>query len=214
MRGTRWVLASGDNGCWLGTYEVEKQRSFLAVLPDKKVVFDIGANVGFYSLLSAAVLRDQGRIFAFEPLPRNLQYLRRHIAINKRESIEVIDLALADISGTETFQLAASHAMGRLSSEGSVSVRVETLDALHDRGVLPDPDLMKIDVEGAEFRVLRGAVRMLRRANPVIFLSVHSERLRLDCTAFLHALGYDVADTGVNGEQLPGGELIARRCRG
>src|SRR5437868_8178233 len=76
LRGKKWVVGSGEHGYWLGSYEAVKQKAFVAVASGKQVVYDVGANVGFYSLLAATLVTKGGRVFAFEPLPRNLFFLR------------------------------------------------------------------------------------------------------------------------------------------
>jgi FkbM family methyltransferase len=211
LRGMKWIVGSGVHGYWLGSYEAEKQRAFTRIVSGKKVVFDIGANVGFYSLLSAVLVGEQGKVFAFEPLPRNVEYLRRHLSINNIHSVSVLQLALSDSTGTTAFEEAASHGMGRLSKEGSLLVRTDTLDRLYESGTLPDPEVMKIDVEGAEMYVLSGARRMLARAHPIIFLATHSQELHKECIEFLRSLGYRLETGAPDARPLPDGELIAVR---
>ncbi len=79
LKGKRWLVGSSTHGCWLGSYEYEKQRLFAKKIKAGAVVFDIGANVGFYTLLTAMLVRPEGRVVAFEPVPRNIDFLRKHI---------------------------------------------------------------------------------------------------------------------------------------
>lgn len=80
LRGKRWIAGSSTHGCWAGSYEYEKQLLFTQTITKGNVVFDIGAHVGFYTLLSSVLVQDQGRVFAFEPLPRNVIYLSEHVS--------------------------------------------------------------------------------------------------------------------------------------
>lgn len=96
LKGKKWFKNSGVNGYWLGTYELEKQKFFEKTVKKGNVIYDIGANVGFYTLLAAELIGEEGKIFAFEPLPRNIFYLKKHIKINKFNNIVVIEAAVSD----------------------------------------------------------------------------------------------------------------------
>lgn len=82
VRGARWIVGSSTHGCWLGSYEQEKVRIVRASLRAGVVFFDVGAQAGYYSILAARYTMPGGRVYAFEPLPRNLAFLRRHRDLN------------------------------------------------------------------------------------------------------------------------------------
>ena len=65
LRGKRWIAGSSDHGCWLGSYEYPKQRAFSAAISHGDVVYDLGANVGFYSLLASVLVGTKGQVFSF-----------------------------------------------------------------------------------------------------------------------------------------------------
>jgi FkbM family methyltransferase len=211
LRGRRWLVRSANYSCWLGTYEHAKQRAFAAEVRPGAVVFDIGAHVGFYALLSAVLSAPGGRVFAFEPSRSNVAQLRRHVALN-RVSVEPIDAAVADRDGEARFERGVDSYTGSLGDTG-VPVRVVTIDALCEAGRLPKPDLMKIDVEGAEALVVKGASETIRTAGPVIFLAVHSAAARKECLALLERSG-SVAIPLVGRGIEPGTEFVARPAGG
>ena len=192
LRGYRWIAGAATHGCWLGSYEQEKQNAFIRFIRSASVVYDIGANVGFYTLLAAHLVGKSGRVIAFEPLPRNLEYLREHITLNRLSNVEVVEAAVSTESGTAMFDDQANPSMGKLSSCGTVAVRTVTIDDLVGSGAIPSPDLVKIDVEGAEYNVLRGASRTLEKKRPVIFIATHGEELRTQCLTFLRGHSYKV----------------------
>ncbi len=70
LRGKRWIAGSSNHGCWLGSYELAKQRKVIELVRPGMVCWDVGAHVGFYTLLFAELVGPLGRVFAFEPLPR------------------------------------------------------------------------------------------------------------------------------------------------
>lgn len=190
LKGKFWVIGASTHGCWLGSYEYEKQHLFRQLIMPGSVVFDIGANVGFYTLLASVLVGRQGRVVAFEPLPRNLSYLRKHLALNHIENVKVVGDAVADKAGTVTFDTGGNPSMGRINSGGSFQVNTIALDEQIDLGHLPKPNFMKIDVEGAELLVFKGAKSLLEQSHPTIFLATHGVEVHAQCCELLHSLGY------------------------
>jgi FkbM family methyltransferase len=196
LRGKKWVVGASSHECWAGSYEVDELSAFAAAIQSGACVYDIGANVGIYTLMASMAAGPDGNVYAFEPVERNLRYLRRHVDLNRMRNVSVIDAAVSDAPGMQRFSLTSwDHRMGRLSSDGEVGVRVVSIDAsVVDDKSLRAPDVMKIDVEGAELRVLQGADRVVREFHPSIFLEVHGEREHSECREFLEARGYVVKE--------------------
>src|ERR1700722_9598796 len=76
LQGKKWRVGSGAHGCWLGSYEFHKQKALQDEIKAGYVVYDIGANVGFYALLASVLVGETGFVYAFEPFPGNLRELR------------------------------------------------------------------------------------------------------------------------------------------
>ncbi|HEX8830645.1 MAG TPA: FkbM family methyltransferase [Longimicrobium sp.] len=190
-RGLWWTVGSSNHGCWLGSYETRKRRAFEAHLAPGGVVYDVGANVGFYTLVAATKVGPGGRVVAFEPLPENLRYLRGHVRMNGLEQVTVFDAALTDVDGVVRFQPGESRAMGRIADEG-LPVRAMRLDGLVTSDTIPPPDVVKIDVEGAEAAVLRGAREVLSTHAPTVFLATHGNAVHGECVKILREHGYEV----------------------
>lgn len=189
LRGMKWIVGSGVHGYWLGSYEYDKQKAFLEAIKPDQVVFDIGANVGFYTLLAAKAVGPQGRVVAFEPLPKNLHYLRQHVLLNRLDNVVIIEpIAVADQPGRARFSLSRHAAMNRLTEEGELEVIVSTLDTEATKlGLVPN--VLKVDVEGAELKLLQGAAKTLMH-HPTILLATHGDALRLGCIEYLESLNY------------------------
>ncbi|MGB3296355.1 MAG: FkbM family methyltransferase, partial [Phormidesmis sp.] len=173
LKGKKWIVGAGQHGCWLGSYEYEKQEMFKESILEGSVVFDIGAHVGFYTLLSSILVGHRGKVFTFEPLPRNLFYLKRHLKLNHVKNVKLIEAAVSDSCDFAYFDdvpdndLPKSY-LGKLSTQGKLQVKTVSLDELLERGEIVAPTHLKIDVEGAELLVLKGARKTLVEAHPMI----------------------------------------------
>ena len=167
----------------LRIYEAPKVKALRAVLRPGDVFVDVGANKGDFSLLAARLMHDRGRVLCFEPEPANVGWIERSVARNRYESIEVLPIALADAEGTATLHLGEKsgwHSLLRtdgVAVTGSIDVPTRRLDdVLAERGI-ERVDAVKIDVEGAEDRVLDGAERTLRGTHRMtVLLDLHPGR--------------------------------------
>jgi FkbM family methyltransferase len=145
------------------------------------VVYDVGANLGFFSLVAARLVgASEGRVYAFEPAPENAEAIRRNAQLNLLPNITVIDRAVSSHAGTARLQIVDDQSWSRLEEFGAhpgteVVLEVETvsIDGLLDAGELPPPALVKIDVEGAELAVLEGMAKTIAEHRPVIVCELH-----------------------------------------
>ncbi len=196
-RGRRWLRGAANAPEWLGLYELRKQRALRRLVSPGMTVCDIGANAGFYTLGLARLVGERGRVIAFEPLPRNIQKIRYHLSLNRVTNVTLNDCALSDFTGTLRFSEGESDFTGRISQEtGDLEVHSVRLDQFLKEKSLADPALLKIDVEGAENRVLEGALELLRRAHPVLVLALHGTEQKIGCSKILRAFGYRVLGLG------------------
>ncbi len=196
LRGRKWIKGAGPNAYWVGTYEAGRIRGFAGVITPGFVVYDVGANVGIYSLLASQLVGPLGRVYAFEPLARNLRYLRQHIKLNNLENCTVVEKAVCKEDGTRRFSATPWQAsMAKLSPDGERLVPATTLDScVYGELKLRPPDVIKIDVEGAELEVLEGATKVISEFYPIIFLELHGIQLHNDCRDLLLAKRYRIAE--------------------
>jgi FkbM family methyltransferase len=190
IRGKRWVVGSSTHDCWLGIYEYEKCRLFARMVRPGDVVYDIGANAGFYTLLASVLVGPTDRVVAFEPSPRNLAYLNRHLTVNEVNNVTVVAGAVYDDEGDVRLLEGPDSHLLRVDVTGTLRSRSLTLDHLVFRDDLPPPTVMKIDVEGSEYAVFQGGKRVLAEHRPLIFLSTHGARVHTNCCRLLVELGY------------------------
>jgi len=156
-----------------GTYEKELTNAFTNVAKDGYIIYDIGAHMGWYTLIASRLVGPSGKVFAFEPHPYNLRILNKHLEINNISNCIVIPAAVSDRSGKARFKLGTGTGTGHLSDFGEIEVETVCIDDLVSQGVLLPPNIIKIDVEGSEIKVLNGALYTLQLYHPIIFLSIH-----------------------------------------
>jgi len=191
-RGKRWISDSTTRGFWLGYWELKNQRLFAAALHPGDVVYDIGAHVGLYTLVSSIAVGENGHVFAFEPLPRNAFFLRRHISLNRIKNCTVVEAAVSNINGSRQFEPTSHDTAGHFSQSGAATVHTIELDEFFRSAQGRRPNAMKINAEGAELEVLQGAKQLLHDSSPLIFLSLHSEEMAQACNDLLTSMGYSV----------------------
>lgn len=192
LRGMRWIVGAAPHGAWLGSLERDKLRHFISRLQVGIAVWDIGANVGLYTLASARAVGPTGQVCAFEPMPRNLRYLRRHIAMNGLENVAICDAAVVDVSGMVRMAEGDSPSEFHAHAHGTCEVRAITLDDWTSTTEKRLPHVVKIDVEGSEAAVLRGGTHTFTASRPLIYLALHGERQRRTCYELLTQWGYQV----------------------
>ena len=190
--GLKWIAGSATHGCWLGTYELEKQRALQRLVRPGMTIYDIGAQAGFYTLFFSRLTGESGRVYAFEPCPYEVRFLIDHVRMNGLANVRIIQAAVAERTGLAGMSTGRGSCQNQICDDADpiLSVPSVNLDSL---GLSP-PDLLKIDVEGAESAVLGGAQRMLRERRPPVFVALHSAEQRTNCAALLKAAGYAVYD--------------------
>jgi FkbM family methyltransferase len=199
LQGKRWIVGSSIHACWYGTYEQAESSLMKQKLRPGSIFFDIGAQAGYHTMYASSLVGPAGRVYAFEPAPTNLAYLKKHLLMNQLNNTFVVDAAVSDVNGVSHFDCADSPVAGHLSATGTLAVRTISLDQEIDSGALPEPDYIKIDAEGAELKILKGAQKMLSRRHPILSVETHQwlpqfSSIRQDCIRLLFEIGYQVSE--------------------
>lgn len=164
-------------------YETATTRLFTRLLGTKTCVFDIGANFGYYSLLAAAVLsasKRGGTVHAFEPNPNVFRRLTHNAGLNGFSCLVMNPQAVCDVDGQQTLYLRsaedagtnASLVAGLFAQQNAVTVNTVRLDTYCDKHAVGPVDLIKMDCEGAEARVIQGMGKLLDAWRPDIICEV------------------------------------------
>jgi FkbM family methyltransferase len=194
MRGKRWIAGSSDHGCWLGSYERDKRLMMEKTFRPGDVLYDLGANVGWYTLLGNVL--GATHVYSFEPLPSNIAILRDHLRLNRVENCTVFEAAVGRSEGMARLAMGPSNSTGHLcqtATAQTIEVSIVTIDGLIRSSGLRPPNVIKCDIEGAELDALQGARHTLEQFGPTILLATHSRNLHAECTDYLRAIGYSTA---------------------
>lgn len=165
-------------------------RLLQALISPGDIVWDVGAHHGYVTLVATERVGEAGWVNAFEPSPRNLRILERHVRWNQLRNVSVHAVALAAYTGRARFgggNTSKVQSLGR----GTEEVSVCAAEALVHSGVVRPPTFMKIDVEGTEAGVLAGALSVLP-LHVRILIAVHSAATDRECCRLLLAHGFEL----------------------
>ena len=176
----------------LGSYDIATQEAFRRFLKNGSVVYDIGAHVGFLSLYCGLLVGPDGRVVAFEPDPEARASLQSQLAENRSLNVEVLPYAVSDRSGTLLLDTSVGSSQAFVSENGSVKVVAETIDSLVQQQRIAPPALLKVDVEGHEYAVLKGALETIRQSRPVVICDYNEGDTLGTVTQLLSPLGYEI----------------------
>ncbi|MHA1762930.1 MAG: FkbM family methyltransferase [Promethearchaeota archaeon] len=171
------------------------------------VCIDIGANIGIYSLLFS---RHAKFVYSFEPYPRNLDFFRKMMAINHVKNVKIYPYGISNKIGKLYFRKGNSIATGRLTKEGDFQVNTITLDYFIELTKI-EPSIIKIDVEGLEFSVLKGAEDFLKRKKPMILIETHGPMITKKILKYLKAIGYNKFKLISSNDEIKTRELLIKR---
>jgi FkbM family methyltransferase len=162
-----------------GSFEQAEIETLVEAARPGTVAIDAGAHVGLFTIPLARAVGREGEVWAIEPLPENVQRLRENVVANRLGNVTVLASAASDADGRQGFQVAGDSAYG---SSREVDQAWETDEALDVTAVrlesvwrahgMPRVSVIKIDVEGDELRVLRGADDLIRACRPVLLVEV------------------------------------------
>jgi FkbM family methyltransferase len=203
-RGLSFNPGESDSRFLLGTFEPAVQEILAGCLADGMVCYDVGANVGFLSILAARLVGKRGEVHCFEPLPGNAAQIQHNARLNEFARIFVHAVALAQTDSTASFRVSERPTFGALSSSpidvdkqtGTIEIPVRMLDSIVIEGQMPGPNLIKVDVEGSEIDFLAGAEHTIRRHQPVLVIELHGTNQGVAAWFQKFEYNYDVVGGG------------------
>jgi FkbM family methyltransferase len=190
-----------DKDYWLGTYEPELQAALRDLIQPGAVVFDVGANIGYISLLLAKAAGEHGHVYAFEALPENVERWQKNVALNGMETrLSLFAGAVTETGGPVRFLVHASAGMGKAAGsagrvdqyQSEISVPGISLDEFVYGQGNPPPQVAKMDIEGGEVLALPGMRRILVEAHPLMLIELHGPEASRAAWETLNAAGYTI----------------------
>jgi FkbM family methyltransferase len=215
-KGLPFNPGQSDSRFLLGTFEPALQYLIDRCLNPGEAFYDVGANVGFLSVLAARRVGPQGQVHCFEPLPANADQIRHNAQLGGLRQVSVHQIALANSQGMAKFRVSTVPTFGALEGSpmavdqqvSTIEVPVSTLDHVVKHLRLPKPAMVKIDIEGSEADFLTGAEETIREHRPILLIELHGTNKEV--ASFLRGAAY-VADVVGGGAVLdaPWAALLA-----
>jgi FkbM family methyltransferase len=202
LSGKRWIrfMRTCNEKYVIGNYEQHVQAALAKYLRPNMVFYDVGANGGFFSLLGASLVGPNGMVVAFEPHPATAKQLKNQMRINNMQQVDVVVAAVSAKVGTAKLRDDISSDMLSLvnSHKATRTIKVQTTTIDQETKTRPLPDLLKIDVEGAEIDVLRGAQELIYAKKPILLVEIHSSEIAIQYDELIAKFGYETQDLAGN----------------
>lgn len=202
LKGYKVLLnLKAEKSRWLGTYEPELQTALADFLHPRQVIYDVGANIGYVTMMLAHYTGAEGKVFAFEALPINVGRIRKNMELNKLKNVCVISGAVLDKAGDVTFYVHESVGMGKAAGsagrkdeqyKAKITVPGFSLDEFVYQQGQPAPDVVKMDIEGGEVLALPGMNRILAEHHPLMLLELHGPESEKVAWETLKKAGYSL----------------------
>jgi|GEM_PF-1517872 len=183
------LIKSIESHYWFGTYDLDILKTIADIVKPGWVIWDCGIYLGYYSAIFARLVGARGQVVAFEPDLHNLQRSERNVQLNGFNNVKFVNAAISDISGEIEFITSGntnSHIPGtyvgadytsyqpREVKGRTVTIKSMSLDDAYYNPEIPNPNLIKIDIEGAEKVALNGLHQLVQKHQPLIVLELHN----------------------------------------
>lgn len=180
-----------------GSHERKSTEILKSELRSGMRVVDIGGNIGYFALIEARIVGEEGKVYAIEPAPINFEFLNKNIRLNKLEDIiETFQVAISDKDGLSFLFLGDRsniHSLCKKSDAsingfGKIDVRTMTLPTFLSLNSISDVDFIRMDLEGFEYWVIDGATKILQERSPELFIEFHPDILRREGVSIVELL--------------------------
>lgn len=187
-----------ENSGWapiIGRWEPGAHFVYSRLIAKGDVVYDLGANCGLHTMLFSILVGENGRVYAFEPLPENIRELSENLSINGLKNVNIVQKAVSAKDGVEGFTTARQRKQGSLQAKPSsdanrIDVLVTSLDSFVRSATTPS--FVKIDVEGVEGHVIKGASSLIKEYKPLLSIELHSPEQDVMVGSLLSEAGYSL----------------------
>ena len=219
LKGSQMILdMQSEKDYWLGTYEPGLEETIVEMARPGIVAYDLGANIGYVTLLLARKIGRDGKVFAFEALPANFARMVKNVELNNLSSVVIpIEAAVVDSSRSIKFLVGPSGGMGKVEGSAgrqgysymdTINVRGIALDDFVYREGNPAPQVVKIDIEGGEVLAFPGMSRVLLESRPLVLLELHGPVAAKIAWQALTSAGYQICHMQPGYPAIPSWETL------
>lgn len=186
--GLKLLVSNKDCGVGMylrtkGEFESVQTKLFLDALKPGMIVFDIGANVGYYSVLASKMVGVKGKVYAFEPDPNSVKLLKKNIALNKCRNVVVVPYAVGGKDGAAILSIDEANPgesyLGGNGTKKQIMVWAIALDSFVQKRKIAKVNVVKMDIEGAEVDVLNGGKSFFKKQNKLTLFTECNPRAML-----------------------------------
>ena len=202
-----WWASSNWEAAFYVSHEKNILEKLVKIIQPGWVIYDIGANIGFHAMQFSLKTGNKGRVYCFEPNPLMVYFMQVNFSKNKLKNTEIIPLAITDMEKKIDFRINPGNSLVSLGNDSkqfssktgmSIAVQGMNLDEIIIAYKLRVPDLIKLDIEGAEGQALTGMKNTLSIHQPLLLLEVHGKEPAINCFALLDELHYRYVDANSN----------------
>ena len=195
---------------FLGTYEKEQTDFMCQVIKEGDFCFDLGSHIGFFTMLFAKLVGEEGKVFSFEPIKEGYNFQEKSVKKNGFKNVKVFNFALGDETKEEKAYVFSDSGMahfdpsilGLKEDHESDVFKIKTLDSTTEVVELEKLDFMKIDVEGFEHKTLKGGIETVKKHKPKMLIEIHDQKNYRGMYNLLSKLGYKFYDLEMNNIDL------------
>ena len=182
------------SGYWWGNYELKLQSQLVSELKPGDIFIDVGANAGFFSLIASRLVGPEGKCLSLDPDPANITSIVSQKHMNDLKNWIPLEKAVSSSSGSAAFYFdkpgdSTSSLEGRDGDDG-IRVNVTTLDEITEQ--YGNPDLIKMDIEGHEYKALLGGEKVIANVRPKLLIELHSEEIAQKVITHLNSHQYQI----------------------
>jgi FkbM family methyltransferase len=180
-----------------GGFETAEIEFLRKKISNGDTVLDVGANIGIFSIAFADAVGTQGKVLALEPLPQNIERLKNNLELNHFHNVQIFPVAAGQVNGEVKLHLADDLAyastiavVGKHGNNQVMTTSIRKLDEIWQQVGSPQVTVLKIDVEGGELEVLKGAEELLKVCQPLIMAEANTEKYLDNLKSWLLHRGY------------------------
>ncbi len=199
----------------IGLYEPEVTNIIVALSKEARVCIDVGCHVGYISLAMLKGMGKNGRIVCVDPIQEDIDLVNKTLKKNKASNFTTLAIGLGDENKKMTAGVYTDSGMARFSDSKftndvtphtSDTFEIKTMDSVCKELNITYVDLIKIDVEGYEYKVLKGAENLLKNSKPKLLIELHGKPTGEEVVKYLEDLNYLITD--LEDKEIKSGEVL------